>query len=94
MTDTAPETRAAVLAWVSDELRSLELADASAPLDEETGLFGRGIGLDSIEIMRLAVAMETRYDLTIEDDELTPETFRTIGTLVDFILEKIDEAGQ
>ena len=54
-----------------------------------TPLLGRGIGIDSIEAMTLAAALEQRLGITIEDSELTPETFTTIASLRHMIEGKL-----
>lgn len=72
--------------------RLVELIErtTSTPLPESgitanTGLLGRGIGLDSIEVLSLVSAIEEAFDLTIADEELKPEHFATVGTLVEFV---------
>ncbi|MBT8442559.1 MAG: acyl carrier protein [Gammaproteobacteria bacterium] len=82
-------SRDAISVWVSDELVRLELVDASVSMNADTGLFGRGIGLDSVDLLRLLISIELKFDLTLEDAELTPDRFRTVGTLTDFILGKL-----
>jgi acyl carrier protein len=58
---------------------------ADRPLGADTGLLGAGIGLDSFEVLQLVAALEERFGLTIDDDDLRPEHFRTVSTLVDFL---------
>jgi acyl carrier protein len=57
--------------------------------DESTGLLGRGIGLDSIEVMELVAAAEEMFGITVRDDELLPGEFETVGTFVSFIEARI-----
>jgi acyl carrier protein len=81
--------RPAILAAVCRLLAErLGLAPAH-PLDESTGLLGQGIGLDSVEVLQLVSAIEERYDLTIDDDELQREHFATLGTVVTFVAERL-----
>ncbi|MFW2404878.1 MAG: acyl carrier protein [Gammaproteobacteria bacterium] len=88
MSGSPTPTRDELSAWIAVQLVRLELVDPSTPLSEDTGLFGRGIGLDSVDVLRLVVAIEAQYDLTLEDAELTPDKFSSVGTLADFITEK------
>ncbi|MDN9009020.1 acyl carrier protein [Brevibacillus laterosporus] len=44
--------------------------------------------LDSIVIMELLVTLEKRFDIQIEDDELSSELVRTINTAVIYIQSK------
>jgi acyl carrier protein len=62
----------------------LALADGET-LGADTGLLGAGIGLDSFEVLQLVAALEERLGLTIDDDELHPDHFRTVGALVRFL---------
>ena len=55
------------------------------PLADDTGLLGAGLGLDSFEVLQLVAALEERLGVTIDDDELHPDHFRTVGALVRFL---------
>jgi len=83
------ETRVEVLDWVAETLRDLQLTTSAEPVDEATGLLGRGIGLDSMEVLQLVVAAEERFDLTVDERELKPEYFRTVGAFATFLEERI-----
>jgi len=37
--------------------------------------------LDSVDVLRLVVFVEERYEVKIEDDELVPENFETLRSL-------------
>ena len=67
----------------------LQLNRATGPVGEETGLLGQGFGLDSIEILQVVVAVEAEFGLTVDDDELRPEHFLTVGDLVTFIQRRL-----
>jgi acyl carrier protein len=68
---------------------TLGIAADSDSLSEESGLLGEGIGLDSIEILKLAATLEKKFDFVIEDDELLPKHFVSLGSLIDFIEDKL-----
>lgn len=61
--------------------------DASAATPS-TRLLGGGVGLDSIEILRLACAVEEEFGITIDEADLRPEHFHTVGALADFITQQ------
>lgn len=42
--------------------------------------FAQGL-LDSIDLTTLVAALETRYDLFVDVEELVPENFRNIGAI-------------
>jgi serine O-acetyltransferase len=62
-------------------------------IDETTGLLGEGIGVDSIEILKLVCAIEEAFEVTIDEAELMPSHFRTVGSLVTFIHEQLVHGG-
>jgi acyl carrier protein len=84
-------TRSAVEARIRSMLVSeLQVDRASAAAsDTATPLLGRGIGLDSIEAMSLAMALEREFDIEIPDSELTAELFGSIGALAEFVCRRI-----
>ena len=51
----------------------------------DTSLLGRGIGIDSMEALALANAIEAEFDLGIADEDLTRELFATIGSLAAYV---------
>ncbi len=65
-----------------------------AGADIQTPLLGRGIGLDSIEALRLALGLEKEYAIRIPDAELTVELFGSLGALVDYVQAKILESKE
>ncbi len=63
-----------------------------AQSDAGTSLLGQGIGLDSIEALTLAVALEEEFEIEIDDEDLTAELFTTLGTLVTYVEERISSS--
>jgi acyl carrier protein len=51
-------------------------------LTEQLRLF-EDLALDSTSVIELLMGLEDTIDLQIDPDELEPEVFRTVGTLVD-----------
>ena len=62
-----------------------------ANANTRTPLLGRGIGLDSIEALRLALGLEKEYDIRIPDADLTVELFGSLGALIEYVHHKILE---
>ena len=58
-------------------------------IDDDAGLFGTGLGLDSIDALDLVVGVEERFELTIGEGELSP--FKSVNSLTDFIMENNKE---
>jgi acyl carrier protein len=82
-----PEALIAALRAILRE--RLALGGDDVALDADTGLLGAGIGLDSFEILQLVAALEERFDLTIDDDDLLPDHFRTVGALLRFLAPRV-----
>jgi serine O-acetyltransferase len=68
--------------------RNVEAVPLPATMDGSTGLLGEGIGLDSVEILKLVCAIEEEFGLTLDEGELTAARFKTVGSLAGFIQEK------
>jgi acyl carrier protein len=73
-----------------DEVKSvlvstLGLDDRAPSLRAETPLLGSLPELDSLAVVQLVYALEDRFGLTINDDEVSADLFETLGTLADFI---------
>lgn len=73
-----------------------------AVLDETLSLGGRALGfgpdtpllgavaeLDSMAVVTLITSLEERLGIVIDDDEVSGETFATVGALVRFATEKL-----
>lgn len=79
----------APFADVKDVLvKTLDLHDRADDLTPDTELFGSLPELDSMAVLELMEALEERFGITVDDDELTGETFETLGTLSDFVADK------
>jgi acyl carrier protein len=59
------------------------------PLRRESPLLGAIPELDSMAIAALLAAFEERFGFTIDDDELDASSFATVGSLSDFIANKV-----
>ena len=62
-----------------------------AACNSNTPLLGRGIGLNSIETLTLVAGIEEGFDIQVDDADLTVDLFRDIGTLAEYVLQKITE---
>lgn len=67
----------------------LGVGDDGQPLGEDAGLLGHGIGLDSVEVLQLVAHIEEEFGLTIDDEDLDAEHFRTVGTVISFVQERL-----
>ena len=63
-------------------------------IETEAPLFVEGLGLDSIDALELAMALEERYGVTIEDDpESNQQIFASVRSLAAFVRSQGGEAG-
>jgi acyl carrier protein len=55
-------------------------------IETEAPLFVEGLGLDSIDALELAMALEERYGVTVEDDpDQNRRIFSSVSSLADFV---------
>lgn len=66
----------------------LSSSTVTEELNENTSLL-RDVGLDSVQIIELIVAIEEQFDLPIFDEDLNATIFDRFGNLVDFIHSKL-----
>jgi acyl carrier protein len=81
--------RSQILGRIKILLNQLKIISNTDQIDEQSELLGQGVGLDSVEILNLVTRIEEEFDLLIDDDELLPEYFKSVGTLITFIEEKL-----
>lgn len=73
-------------------VRSCLQLDEQLELTEDTYLMGNFAEFNSLTITTMIVEIEDRLGCDIDDDEISGEIFETIGTLAEFIQEKMSEA--
>jgi acyl carrier protein len=79
-------TSAATLADVrSVVVTTLGIEDRADTLDASTPLLGGLPELDSMAVVELVAALEERFGITIDDEDVTGEVFETLGSLAAFV---------
>jgi acyl carrier protein len=73
-----------------DEVRSvvvsiLGIEDRAAGLGASTPLLGSVPELDSMAVLELVAAIEERFAIPIDDEDVTEELFETLGSLAAFV---------
>jgi acyl carrier protein len=70
-------------------VETLALEDTTPDeIDTDAPLFGDGLGLDSIDALEIAMVLEERYGVTLDDDpETNQQVFESVRTLTAFVVE-------
>jgi len=66
----------------------LRLGPRAAGFTAATPLLGSIPEFDSMAVVAVLTSIEERFGVSIDDDEITAETFETVGTLHRFLLAK------
>ena len=66
----------------------LGLDDRVNSLELNTILLGNIPELDSVAVVAILLAIEKRFSISINDDEISAKTFETFGNLVELIANK------
>jgi len=70
-------------------VESLKLDDVQPDqIEDNAPLFGAGLGLDSIDALELAVAIERRFKVAIPDEEVGKRAFASINALAAYVAER------
>ncbi len=75
------------LAAVLDEVLSLD--GRGRAFTARTPLLGAIPELDSMAVVSLITAMEDRFDIIVDDDDIDGSTFATLGSLSGFVSDKM-----
>ena len=80
---------------VRNYIRETFLDAQDEPLGDEDVLLGGNI-VDSMGILKLIVFAETKFAITLEDEDIIPDNFKTIGSFSQLIKIKLqnDQAQQ
>jgi acyl carrier protein len=70
-------------------VRTLQLGGRANALSRETALLGGLAELDSMAVVQVLAALEEHFGLAVADDEVSAETFATLGALADFVESKL-----
>ena len=63
-------------------VEALNLETAAVDIDPEASLFGEGLGLDSIDILEVALEVSQRYGFQLRsDDQNNQQIFRNLRSL-------------
>jgi acyl carrier protein len=76
-----------------DEVRgvlrdTLQLGSRADQLTADSALLGSLPELDSMAVVSLLTALEERFGISVDDDEISADNFATLGSLTEFVKRK------
>ena len=69
--------------------QTLQIGEKMKRYGASTALFGSIPEFDSMAVITVVGALEQKFGITIEDEDITADTFKTIGSLSDFVQRKL-----
>jgi acyl carrier protein len=80
----------ATLAEVRNILsRTLQLGERGPLLERGSVLLGNLPELDSMAVVHVLAALEEHFGLVVSDDDVSADTFASLGALADFVEAKL-----
>lgn len=73
-------------------VEALNLDTAPGDIQDDAPLFGEGLGLDSIDALEIAMALEKRFAIKVQPDKETKKYFFSIATLADLVRQRLAAA--
>jgi acyl carrier protein len=64
-----------------------------ADIDDAAPLFGEGLGLDSLDALQLAMAIEERFGVTVPEGEAGREVFASVNAIAEFLVDAAAPGG-
>ncbi len=68
----------------------LQVGSRAEKWDSKTPLLGSAPELDSMAVIGVIGALEEHFGISVADDDVSAETFSTVGTLSAFVESKLD----
>jgi len=62
-------------------------------ITDDGPLFGEGLGLDSLDALQLAMALEEHFGMKIPEGEEARQIFRSVSTVADFVAKASSGSG-
>ena len=76
-------------------IEELDLRGKSeADIDDAAPLFGEGLGLDSLDALQLAMAIEERFGVTVPEGEGGRSVFASVNAIAEFVTSRSGDGKQ
>lgn len=69
---------------------TLQLGERAQSFSDATRLLGHVPELDSLAVVNVITALEERFGVIINDDEISADAFETVGSLHTFVVQKLN----
>lgn len=69
----------------------LSLGERKNQLEADSTLLGNIPELDSMAVVNVITALEDHFGINVDDDEISAQTFETLGSLTRFVEQKLAE---
>ncbi len=69
--------------------QTLQLGQRVDQLEAASPLLGALPELDSMAVVTILTALEEHFGFSVDDDEISADTFATLGTLTAFVEQKL-----
>ncbi len=84
--DASPDTSALAAQIAELIVEALNLELTASQIDPDAPLYGEGLGLDSIDILEIALVVSKRYGVQLRaDGEDNQKIFRSLRRLAEYI---------
>jgi acyl carrier protein len=67
------------------------LGISTKDMTSDSGLLGNVPELDSMAVLGVITAIEERFAISVDDDEISARHFETVGTLSAFVQQKLNQ---
>jgi acyl carrier protein len=67
----------------------LQLGERADALTESSGLLGDMPEVDSMAVVAILTMFEEEFGIEVQDDDVSAETFATVGSLARFLEERV-----
>jgi len=79
-----------ILEYIKNEYLDDDDDDEDVELTEDTPLISSGI-VDSFSMVSLKRFLERKYDISLPDEEATPEAFDTVNKIIELVTKRQQE---
>jgi acyl carrier protein len=69
-------------------VKSLRLPFPASEIGDDVQLFGKGLGLDSIDALEMVLALERTFGVTIGDERTAKTVLHSVNTIAEFIEQR------